>query len=161
MLDPAIESIIMSIFYFYQYNAHGNKMNILSLNKRGGDEHGTKYAMNHKVMGEIIIFMICCKKWNLVSLVSSKIEKRGEMNERTDKTIYGGLSNRNVELTLNEVDKALERLTDLRNLLKRTTEGYEFAVTAFPEVIIKTSRTEDLFALNLESFRLYGDIPPQ
>lgn len=66
-----------------------------------------------------------------------------------------------VEATLNQVDDALERLVDLRNILKRTAEGYEFAVTAFPEVIAKTARLDDLIALSCESHRLHGDVEPR
>ena len=64
---------------------------------------------------------------------------------------------RGTEVTLNQVDDALERLVDLRNILQRTAEGYEFAVTAFPEVMAKTARLEDLIALNCETYQRHGD----
>jgi formylglycine-generating enzyme required for sulfatase activity/Cdc6-like AAA superfamily ATPase len=70
------------------------------------------------------------------------------------------LTSHGVEATLNQVDGALERLVDLRNILERTAKGYEFAVTAFPEVIAKTARLGDLIALNCETYRLYGDVQP-
>ena len=59
------------------------------------------------------------------------------------------------------MDDTLERLVDLRNILQRTAEGYEFAVTAFPEVIAKTARLEDLIALNRETYQQYGDVEPR
>lgn len=44
-----------------------------------------------------------------------------------------------------EVAKAaLDRLVDLRTILKRSQIGYEFAVTAFPRVIANTTTAEDL-----------------
>jgi hypothetical protein len=44
-----------------------------------------------------------------------------------------------------EVTKAaLDRLVDLRSILKRSQAGYEFAVMAFPEVIANTTTAEDL-----------------
>lgn len=76
-------------------------------------------------------------------------------------TVHDAFVKKNIAVELNQVDKALERLVDLRNILRRTTEGYAFAVTAFPEVIGKTARLEELIALNLESFRQYGDVPPR
>jgi hypothetical protein len=71
------------------------------------------------------------------------------------------LIDRGIEVTLNQVDEALERLVDLRNILERTDEGYKFAVTAFPEVIAKTARLDDLIALNCETYRLHGDVVPE
>jgi len=44
-----------------------------------------------------------------------------------------------------EVAKAaLDRLVDLRSILKRTQLGYEFAVSAFPKVVANTITAEDL-----------------
>jgi tetratricopeptide (TPR) repeat protein len=42
------------------------------------------------------------------------------------------------------VKAALDRLVDLRSILRRTQGGYEFAVTAFPQVIANTTTAEDL-----------------
>jgi len=75
--------------------------------------------------------------------------------------VHEALSKRGVSATLNEVDDALERLVDLRNILHRTAEGYEFAVGAFPEVIAKTARLDDLIALNSETYQRYGDVEPR
>src|SRR5260370_10848300 len=74
--------------------------------------------------------------------------------------IYEKLVGCNIDVTLNHVDDAVEQLVDIRNILLRTNDGYEFAVTAFPEVIAKTGRFEDLFALNIETYRKHGDVEP-
>jgi len=42
------------------------------------------------------------------------------------------------------VKAALDRLVDLRSILKRTQAGYEFAVEAFPSVIANRTTAEDL-----------------
>jgi serine/threonine protein kinase len=42
------------------------------------------------------------------------------------------------------VKAALDRLVDLRSILKRSQVGYEFAVTAFPLVLANTTTAEDL-----------------
>ncbi len=80
---------------------------------------------------------------------------------RTLMTVHEKLDSHNVHATFNEVDEALERLVDLRNILHRTSEGYKFAVTAFPEVLAKTHRLEDLIALNRETYQHYGDVEPR
>jgi len=80
---------------------------------------------------------------------------------RTLMAVHEALTSRGVEVALNQVDDALERLVDLRNILKRTAEGYDFAVTAFPEVIAKTARLDDLIALNRETYQRHGDVEPR
>jgi hypothetical protein len=79
---------------------------------------------------------------------------------RTLTTVREVLTSLGVEATLNQVDDALERLVDLRNILERTVKGYEFAVAAFPEVIARTARLDDLIALDCETYRLHGDVVP-
>ncbi|MCL4298981.1 MAG: hypothetical protein KJ077_24805 [Anaerolineae bacterium] len=79
-------------------------------------------------------------------------------NVRTLKAMYKTLNNRYLSVTLNQVDDAMERLVDLRNILRRTPDGYEFLVNAFPEVIAKTSRLEDLIAINCETYQQHGDV---
>ena len=39
---------------------------------------------------------------------------------------------------------ALDRLTDLRSILKRSQAGYEFAVKAFPKVLDNRVTAEDM-----------------
>ena len=67
--------------------------------------------------------------------------------------VHTALTQHGLQATLNQVHDALERLVDLRNILRRTPDGYGFAVTAFPEVISKTSRVDDLIALACEEYR--------
>lgn len=74
--------------------------------------------------------------------------------------VHNALAKYKIEVTLNQVDNALERLVDLRNILQRNASGYEFAVTAFPKVIAKTYRLDDLIALNCEIYQQHGDIVP-
>jgi stalled ribosome rescue protein Dom34 len=81
-------------------------------------------------------------------------------NMRTLAAINEALIRRDIQVTLNQVDDALERLVDLRNILARTTTGYEFVVHAFPEVISRTARLDDLIALNCETIQQHGDVVP-
>ena len=74
--------------------------------------------------------------------------------------IYQVMATYHLKITLNQVDEALERLVDLRNILHRTNKGYEFAVTAFPQIITKTARLNDLIALDCETYEQYGDVEP-
>jgi hypothetical protein len=62
------------------------------------------------------------------------------------------------EIELSQIQQALERLQELRNILKSTQKGYTFAVDAFPEVIGRNVMTEDLLAVFGEQFQKYGDI---
>ncbi len=63
-----------------------------------------------------------------------------------------------LEIKATQVQQALVRLEELRNILKRTQKGYTFAVSAFPEVIAKTVTTEDALEVLAEQFHEYGDI---
>jgi len=51
-----------------------------------------------------------------------------------------------------EVDDALQRLVDLRSILKRTPTGYEFAVEAFPRVVAGTMTLEDMLEVLVEDY---------
>ena len=57
----------------------------------------------------------------------------------------------------------IEDNADNRMLVRRilTAEGYEFAVIAFPEIIARTARLNDLIALNRETYQQYGDVEPR
>ncbi|MBC7250345.1 MAG: tetratricopeptide repeat protein [Anaerolineae bacterium] len=88
-------------------------------------------------------------------------QEAADDNVRTLTAVHEALISRGIEVTLNQVDNALERLVDLRNILQRTAEGYEFAVAAFPEVIAKTARLDDLIALNRETYQHHGDVEPR
>ena len=75
--------------------------------------------------------------------------------------IFQALVEQKIEVTLNQVDGALERLEDLRNILKRTPDGWFFAVTAIPLVVLRLRRLDDLIALRREIYLKAGDIQPE
>lgn len=56
-----------------------------------------------------------------------------------------------------EVDDALQRLVDLRSILKRTPTGYEFAVEAFPRVVAGTMTLSDMFEILIEEYQEQGE----
>ncbi len=47
---------------------------------------------------------------------------------------------------------ALDRLVDLRSLLKRSQRGYEFAIEAFPHVLVNTITVADLLSVLREEY---------
>jgi hypothetical protein len=51
-----------------------------------------------------------------------------------------------------EVDDALQRLVDLRSILRRTPTGYAFAVDAFPRVIQGTLTLQDMLEVFAEQY---------
>jgi hypothetical protein len=61
-----------------------------------------------------------------------------------------------------QIQAALWRLVDLRNVLK-TSEGggYVFAAKLLPEIIGHSATGEDLLVVNVEDYRKYGDIVPE
>jgi AAA+ ATPase superfamily predicted ATPase len=52
-----------------------------------------------------------------------------------------------------ETKDALDRLVDLRSLLKRTSAGYTFAVEAFSRVVVSTTTVEDLLEVLVEQYK--------
>ncbi len=56
-----------------------------------------------------------------------------------------------------EVDNALQRLVDLRSILKRTPTGYEFAVEAFPRVVAGTMTMNDMLEIFTEEYQEQGE----
>jgi hypothetical protein len=52
-----------------------------------------------------------------------------------------------------EIDNALQRLVDLRSILKRTPIGYEFAVKAFPRVVAGTMTLNDMLMILTEEYQ--------
>lgn len=52
-----------------------------------------------------------------------------------------------------DVDDALQRLVDLRSLIKRTPTGYEFAVEAFPRVVAGTMTLDDMLEILTEEYQ--------
>ena len=71
--------------------------------------------------------------------------------------VHAALTKKKVEVRLNQVSGALERLVELRSILRRTPDGYEFAVEAFPSVIAHSKQVEDWIALRRELYNLLGD----
>ena len=84
-----------------------------------------------------------------------------DKNLRTLPSVHEALVSRGVVATLNQVDAALERLVDLRSILYRTSEGYDFLVPAFPLIVSKSRRVPDWIALRREVFVQAGDIAPE
>lgn len=80
---------------------------------------------------------------------------------RTLARVHDALAHHGIVARLNQVDAALERLVDLRNILCRTSEGYDFAVNAFPLIIAKSQRLSDWIDLRREVFTHAGDIAPE
>jgi len=74
-------------------------------------------------------------------------------NVRTLRTVRQALVDRcNLQPRAREVDDALQRLVDLRSILKRTPTGYEFAVEAFPRVVAGTMTLEDMLEVLVEDY---------
>jgi hypothetical protein len=72
---------------------------------------------------------------------------------------HKALSQLGIEAPLAVVDAALERLVDLRTILKRTQTGYEFAVMAFPRVLTQSPQwLGEFLALNRDLYHTKGDI---
>jgi len=72
---------------------------------------------------------------------------------RALRTVRQALAERcNLHPKAREVDDALQRLVDLRSILKRTPTGYEFAVTAFPRVVAGTMTLEDMLEVWVEDY---------
>ncbi|HMH10805.1 MAG TPA: AAA family ATPase [Candidatus Nitrosopolaris rasttigaisensis] len=59
-----------------------------------------------------------------------------------------------------EVDAALNRLVDLRSILASTSQGYIFAVNAFPLVVSRPNivTIDDLFDVYTEAYHRHGDV---
>lgn len=84
-----------------------------------------------------------------------------DANRRDLSTVHAALQEHGIAARLNQVDSALERLVDLRNILMRTSSGYDFAVSAFPLIIARSRRLNDWINLRREVFAHAGDIAPE
>jgi hypothetical protein len=72
---------------------------------------------------------------------------------RTLRVVRQALAERcNLQPKAREVDDALQRLVDLRSILKRAPTGYEFAVTAFPRVVAGTMTLADMLEVLVEDY---------
>ena len=67
------------------------------------------------------------------------------------------LARHGVQASFRQVDGALERLVDLRSILRRTPSGYEFAVTAFPRMLSQTTTIHNAIEYQKEVFEEIGD----
>jgi len=82
----------------------------------------------------------------------------GEKNVHTLHTVRQALAERcNLRPKAREVDDALQRLVDLRSILKRTPTGYEFAVKAFPRVVSGTMTLDDMLEILTEEYQEQGE----
>jgi signal transduction protein with GAF and PtsI domain len=110
---------------------------------------------NPKFMKEEILNIFWEKSTSLERICSLVIADN--VNVRTLKSVQAAIKSNGVDVDLNSVSDALERLVDLRNILKNSPEGYEFSVTAFPEIISK-NQLKDYLALDCEKYQNHGDI---
>ena len=55
-----------------------------------------------------------------------------------------------------EIDEALQRLTELRFILKRIPTGYTFAVEAFPRVVAEIITLNDMLEILFEEYQEKG-----
>jgi hypothetical protein len=56
-----------------------------------------------------------------------------------------------------DVDDALQRLVDLRSILRHTPTGYEFAIAAFPRVVAGTMTLKDMLEILAEEYQEKGN----
>lgn len=54
---------------------------------------------------------------------------------------------------MKETKEALDRLVDLRSLLKRSQAGYTFSIKAFPRVLLNTTTVTDLLPVLVEEYK--------
>jgi AAA+ ATPase superfamily predicted ATPase len=77
---------------------------------------------------------------------------------RTLRAVRQALAERcNLRPKAREVDDALQRLVDLRSILKRTPTGYKFAVEAFPRVVAETMTLDDMLEILTEEYQEQGE----
>lgn len=58
-----------------------------------------------------------------------------------------------IQVKAGDVDSALQRLVDLRSILKRSPGGYAFAVEAFPKVLSNTATIAEMLLLRVEEYQ--------
>jgi hypothetical protein len=49
--------------------------------------------------------------------------------------------------------EALDRLVEIRSILKRSQAGYTFAVEAFPQILANSTTVEDLLEVLVEQYK--------
>ncbi len=77
---------------------------------------------------------------------------------RTLQSLRRALEDRcNLHASAREIDNALQRLVDLRSILERTPNGYEFAVKGFPRVVAGTMTLNDMLMILTEEYKEQGE----
>ena len=79
---------------------------------------------------------------SLEKIITILLAKKREPRRLQD--VLGLLHAENIQVEPGTAKSALDRLVDLRSILKRGQLGYEFSVSAFPTVLASTTTTEDL-----------------
>jgi len=92
----------------------------------------------------------------LVSLIMAKDE-----TARSLEIVRQNLEQERIQASLNDIDAALERLVDLRNILKRTTSGYGFAVPSFSLLISQPKWLNSYLSRYSEIHKDQGDVIPR
>jgi hypothetical protein len=88
----------------------------------------------------------------LEKIVSLLMAEDPELHTR--KAIRQALDERcDLQPTAAEVDDALQNLVELRSILKRTPDGYEFNVPAFPRIVAHTMTLDDILEDFAEAYR--------
>jgi len=98
--------------------------------------------------------------WEAATLLEKIISllMADDENVRTLRAARQALAERcNLRPKAREVDDALQRLVDLRSILKRTPTGYEFAVEAFPRVVAGTMTLDDMLEILTEEYQEQGE----
>ena len=67
-------------------------------------------------------------------------------------TVEEALAGQNLTVTATEIDSALQRLVDLRSILRRVPDGYQFAVEAFPRVVTGRMTSKDMLRILKEEY---------
>lgn len=67
-------------------------------------------------------------------------------------TVEDALGDQNLIVTATEIDNALQRLVDLRSILRRVPGGYQFAVEAFPQVVTGRMTSKDMLRILKEEY---------
>jgi hypothetical protein len=89
----------------------------------------------------------------IISLLMADYE-----NARSLRSVRRIIENRcKLQPSARKIDEALQRLVDLRSILKRTPTGYEFAVKAFPRVVAGTMTLNDMLMILTEEYQEQGE----
>jgi cyclic beta-1,2-glucan synthetase len=98
---------------------------------------------------------------HLCAIIMASYPRIQTIKTFTLKTAYEAMRKHHIRASRNQVNAALQRLVKLRSILRETEAGYEFAVDAFPQIMAKVPRIDELLDLKREIFIKAGDIPPE